>query len=146
MALVLGLNAKLYYKVGGVGAGGSWLELTNVKDVTLGLEKSEADVTTRASGGWRSQVGTLRDAPVSWSMLWDDGDTGFNVIKDTYLASPGVIGLRIYDKVSGNGLEADFDIFGFTRNEQLTDALTVDVTAKITHSPTATAPVWNVAS
>lgn len=142
MALVLGIDAKLYYKVGGVAAGGSWIELTNVKDVTLGLEKDEADVTTRGSGGFRAMVGTLRSAPVNFNMVWDTVDAGFIAIKNTFFASPGVIGLRIYDRTApGTGLEADFDIFGFTRNEELAEALSVDVVAKITRSDTA--PVWN---
>lgn len=36
---VFGLDAKLYYKVGGQGGGGSWNELDNAKDVTLSVEK-----------------------------------------------------------------------------------------------------------
>ena len=60
MAIKLGMEAKIYYKVGGQSGGGSWHELTNVRDVTLSLETGEADVTTRANLGWRATVGTLK--------------------------------------------------------------------------------------
>lgn len=53
MAIRLGMDAKLYYKTGGISGLGSWLPLGNTKDVTLNLETGEADVTTRANQGWR---------------------------------------------------------------------------------------------
>ena len=59
MALKLGMQAKLYVKVGGVAAVGPWSELGNVKDVTLSLETGEADVTTRANAGWRATIHAL---------------------------------------------------------------------------------------
>ena len=54
MAIVLGLNAKLLR--GAAGSTGS-TEVKNVKDLTLNLESGEADVTTRATGGWRASAG-----------------------------------------------------------------------------------------
>ena len=59
MAIVLGLNAKLLR--GAAGSTGS-TEVKNVKDLTLNLESGEADVTTRATGGWRATAGTLKEA------------------------------------------------------------------------------------
>lgn len=44
MATKLGMEAKLYYKIGGVAAGGAWNELDNARDVTLNMEAGEADV------------------------------------------------------------------------------------------------------
>ena len=71
MSEVIGLEAKLYYDASGMSETPTWTELTNVKDVTLNLEKADADVTTRASGGWRLRRGTLKDARVEWEMQWD---------------------------------------------------------------------------
>ena len=53
MAHVLSENAKLYYNSGSY-ASPTWVEICNVKDVTLSLEKDEVDVTTRCSGGLKS--------------------------------------------------------------------------------------------
>ena len=37
-------------------------EITNVKDLTVSLEKAEADASTHANNDWRATVGTLKDA------------------------------------------------------------------------------------
>jgi len=139
VAIKLGMEATLNYKVGGQGGAGAWLELTNTKDVTLSLEAGEADVTTRANDGWRAIVATLKEASVEFEMVWDTGDAGFDAIKDAYLAND-IIGFQILDGDSGEGLQADFMITSFSRSEALEEAIMVSVTAKVTYS--ATPPSW----
>jgi len=139
MAIKLGMEATLNYKVDGQDAAGAWLELTNTKDVTLSLEAGEADVTTRGNDGWRAIVATLKEASVEFEMVWDTGDAGFDAIKDAYLGN-AIIGLQILDGDSGEGLQADFMITSFSRAEALEEAITVSVTAKVTYS--ATPPSW----
>jgi len=139
MAIKLGMDAVLNFKSGGVGGAGSWTELANVKDVTLSLETGEADITTRANAGWRATVGTLKEASVEFEMVWDTADTGFTAIKDAFFNN-AVIGLQVLDGPAGEGLEADFSITNFSRSEQLEEALTVSVTAKVTYD--GTAPAW----
>jgi hypothetical protein len=142
MPIKLGMEAKLYYKVGGQGGAGSWVELTKLKDVTLSLEAGDADVTTRANNGWRATVATLKEATVEWEMVWDPTDVGFGAIKDAFLGND-VIGLQVLDDATGGageGLQADFMITNFSRNEALEEAITVSVSAKVTYS--ASAPTW----
>lgn len=141
MAIKLGMQAKLYFKTGGVGGGGAWTEMTNVKDVTLNLEAGEADVTTRANNGWRATIATLRDGSVEWEMVWDTADAGFTAIKNAYF-NGAIIGLSVMDGdiASGQGLQADFSITNFSRSEPLEEAMTVSVTAKPTYSTSA--PTW----
>jgi predicted secreted protein len=139
MSAKLGLDAKLYYKVGGQGGGGSWLELSNAKDVTLNLEKGEADVTTRANQGWRATIGTLKEANVDFEMVWDTSDAGFTAISDSYFDDT-IIGLQILDGAAGQGLQGDFSVTKFSRNEPLEGAITVSVTVKVTYSDTP--PTW----
>jgi len=139
MAIKLGMDAVLNFKSGGVGGAGSWTELANVKDVTLSLETGEADITTRANAGWRATVGTLKEASVEFEMVWDTADAGFTAIKDAFFNN-AVIGLQVLDGPVGSGLEADFSITNFSRSEQLEEALTVSITAKVTYD--GTAPSW----
>ncbi len=136
MAIKLGMEAKLYY-----GAAGSTptTELTNVKDVTLNLETGEADVTTRGNQGWRATVATLKNGSVEFEMIWDTGDAGFTAIREAYFNNTA-IALAILDGESGEGLDADFSITNFSRNEPLEEAITVSVTAKPTYSTRA--PAW----
>jgi len=139
MAVKLGMDAKLYY-----GAAGSTAstELVNVKDVTLNLETNEADVTTRGNQGWEATVATLKKGTVEWEMIWDTGDAGFAAIKNAYFNN-APIALAILDGDDGEGLDADFSITNFSRNEPLQEAITVSVTAKPTYATRA--PAWKEA-
>lgn len=131
---ILGMNAKLYQ---GTAAAvlGSLTELTKAKDVTLTLDKATADITTRGNAGWRAKTGTLKEASVTFDMIWKPGDAGFDAIKDAYLGNAG-IELAILDQdraTSGaQGLKGTFDITSFARNEALEEAITVSVTADLT--------------
>jgi len=143
MALKLGMAAKLFFKVGGVAAAGPWTELTNVKDVTLSLETGEADVTTRANAGWKATVATLKEGSVEFEMVWDSADVGFAAIKNAFFGNLA-IGLSIMDgdlaAAGSQGLQADFSITQFSREEPLEEAILVKIQAKVTYS--ATAPDW----
>lgn len=136
MAIRLGMEAKIYHGAAGTTATS---ELTNVKDVTLNLETGEADVTTRGNQGWRATVGTLKEGSVEFEMVWDSDDTGFTAIKNAYFNNTP-IALAILDHENGEGLDADFSITNFSRNEPLEEAITVSVTAKPTYSTRA--PAW----
>lgn len=139
MALKLGMEAELLYKVGGQDAGGSWIAIDNVRDVTLNLEASEADVTTRGNDGWRAIVAALKDATVEFEMVWDTADAAFTAIQEAFIDND-IIGFQVLDETGGQGLQADFMISNFSRSEPLEEAQTVSVTARPTYSTTA--PTW----
>ena len=139
MAIKLGMEARLYYGTAGATA---TTELINVKDVTLNLETGEADVTTRGNQGWRATVATLKSGTVEFEMIWDTGNAGFTAIKNAYFNNTS-IALAILDGPNGEGLDADFSITNFSRNEPLEEAITVSVTAKPTYSTRA--PAWKTA-
>ncbi|MCC7408659.1 MAG: hypothetical protein IT442_13980 [Phycisphaeraceae bacterium] len=126
-SFILGMNAKLYFGAAGTTAA---TEMTNVRNVTLTLEAGEADVTTRANQGWRATAPTLRECTCEFEMVWDPADAGFTAIKDAFLAA-GTVALKILDKAGGQGPDGDFSITSFSRGEQLEEAITVSVTAKL---------------
>jgi hypothetical protein len=136
MAIKLGLNAKLYYGPAGSPA---TTELGNCMDVTLNLEKGEADITTRGAQGWRQTVGTLKEGSVEFKMIWDPSEPGFTAIKNAYF-NDAPIALKILDSAGGSGLDADFSVTKLTREEPLENALTASVTVKPTYSTRA--PAW----
>ena len=143
MGQKLGMEAKLYYKTGGVAGQGQWTLLPNVKDVTLSLERGEADVTTRANGGWKATVGTLKDASVEFESVWDTEDAGFTALQEAFMNGTP-IGIAVMDgdiaTPGSQGLQADMAVTKFDRKEPLEEAITVSVTVKPTYS--ATAPAW----
>jgi len=142
MSTRLGMNAKLYRNTGDY-TSPTWTEVDNVKDLTLNLEKGEADVTTRANQGWRATVGTLKDASVEYQMVWDSGDADFVAVRTAFFSNQA-IEFAVMDgdinDTESQGLRATFDILSFTRNEALEEAITFDVTMKPTYA--ANAPQW----
>lgn len=142
MPAILGLDCKLYRNTGTYAAP-TWDEVTNCRDATLNMEKGEADVTTRANSGWRAVKGALKDASVDFSMVWSAGDADFEAFRDAFLNNT-LIDVAVMDgdiTVSGNqGLRAEMEVLGFTRNEALEEAVTVDVRIRPGYS--ANAPAW----
>lgn len=136
MATVLGLDAKLLR--GAAGATGA-TEVKNVKDLTLNLESGEADVTTRATKGWKATVAALKEASLEFGLLYDTEDTDFTAFQTAYFGNTP-IALFVTDG-DGHGLDADWSITGFSVEQPLEEALAVSVTAKPTASTRA--PVWS---
>lgn len=68
MAVVLGLDAILMRGTAGQTAA---TEVKNVKDLTLSMESGEADVTTRATSGWKASIATLKEASLEFGILYD---------------------------------------------------------------------------
>jgi hypothetical protein len=124
---ILGMNAKIYYGTAGTTAS---TELTNVRDVTITLEAGEADVTTRANSGWRATAPTLRECNLEFDMVWKTTDAGFTAVKTAFLNND-TIALLALSEAGGEGIDGDFSITNFSRNEALEEAITVSVTAKL---------------
>ena len=135
MAAVLGLNAKLFR--GEAGTQGAD-EVKNVKDLTLSLESGEADVTTRATEGWRASVATLKEASLEFGILYDTEDDDYNAFATAYFNNTP-LALFVTDG-AGTGLDADWTISSFSIEQPLEEALSVSVTAKPTASTRA--PKW----
>lgn len=135
MSVILGLNAKLFRGASGTQAKE---EMKNVKDLTLNLETGEADVTTRATEGWKASVATLKDASLEFGMLYDPTDPDLDAIQEAFLSNTP-LAFFITDG-DGTGLDADFSITNFSIEQPLEEAMSVSVTAK----PTATTrpPTW----
>jgi len=140
----LGLEGKIYINTGTVQTP-VWTEVCLAQDVTLSLEKSTADVTSRCASGWRQLLGTLREATPEFTILWDASDPGVQALKNTFFADNQPVEVLILDgdiSVSGKeGLRATMDVTNFTRNEELEEGMTVDVTLVVAPGTT---PAWVV--
>lgn len=170
----LGLDARLYYLPNASRTGANWttgtfaalkgdmLEMTNVRDLTLNLTKTTADITTRGSG-FREQAGVLKEATVTFGAVWDpsqlnDATDATNEFLKAFLNTHsldgelGLIMCAILDDEVGTtgaqGVFADFCVTGFTRNENLEEALMIDVelVASRSTNPVFTHPAWVVES
>ena len=147
MAHVLSQNAK-FYRNTGTYATPTWDLIGNVKDLTLSLEKDETDVTTRASGGWKEFVDGMKDATIEFGMLWDTGDADFTAIKDAFTGNTSIEVLVLDGLVAtagSQGLRVTCMVKSFTRNENLGEALMVDVSLRPVKNANA-APAWYTAT
>ncbi len=130
--IVLGLDAKLYRNEGTYEAP-SWVEMTNVKDLTLGVEMGEADVTSRAAEGWRQTEPTLADATIGFQMVWNTEDDDFDAVQESFFDREAIEYLALdgpVDEAGHKGLRATMKCFSFNRAENLEEALMVDVNLK----------------
>lgn len=130
---VLAESCVLYYNAGTY-AVPTWTAIENIKDVTLGLEGSAVDVSTRASGGWTENVQGLLSASISFNLLWNRGagDAAFTAIQSAFFNKTGIECLVLdgaYDATDGDsqGLRATMMVSTFGRNETLGEAVSVDV-------------------
>jgi hypothetical protein len=132
----IGLEMKLYRNTGTYESP-TWTEMTNVRDVTLNLEKGEADVTTRGSGGFRATKGTLKDASLEFESVYDPDDADYVALETAYF-NDTALDVAVADgdiAVSGTKyIRAEMEVFSFSRSEPLEEGVTVSVSMKPTYS------------
>ena len=142
MANVLGLNGHAYENTN-TWASPTWAEITNIRDLTINLEAADADVSSRAGGGFRQRVATLKDGSVSFQMVWDTTDARFTALQTAFFANTSVELAFMDGLINTNGsqgLHADFSVLNFSRSENLEEAMLADVTVAITQSNNT--PEW----
>ena len=126
----LGMKGKLFHGPGG-STGVPTNELGNVSDVTLTLDAAEADVTTRSNSGFRATVSGLKECSIEWTMMYKPGDAGFKAVREAWY-SGDPLHLAALTSATGEGPVGDFSVTGFSRSEPLEEAITYEVTCKLT--------------
>lgn len=136
---ILGKDGKLYYHATALTAGANSdyatklstaTELTNVQDVNTNLTKDTVELPSRANGGWKTKVGTLKDGTVTFSMLWKPGDANFEAFRDAYLDDDEIaVFVLDQDKATtgSQGIAGNFNVINFSRGEPIAGAMTADV-------------------
>lgn len=133
---ILGKDCKLYFKTALLAAAPDptgWTLLEICKDVRLGLDKDEADVTIRANSGWKSTKGTLRDASIEFEIRDDTTDPGYRAIRAAFMEDHEVAFLVLDGLVDGSasqGLASNMEVFKFERGEPLAGEATFSIVLK----------------
>ncbi len=144
-SFVLGYNAKLYRNTGTHGSP-TWVEMTNVKDLTLNMDLDEADVTTRGNAGWKANVATLLDGSIEFEMVYDPTDASFTAVQTAFFTRAAIEFAAMDGPIAttgSQGLKATCMVKQFSVEEKLAEALTVKVTIKPTYS--VNPPAWYTA-
>lgn len=146
MGAILGADCKLYRNTGTVNSP-TWDEVTIVRDLTLNLEKGEADATTRGAGGWEQILAGLKKASVDFEIVWDKASADFTAFKDAFFNGT-TVECAVLDGVANtngtSGLRSDMAVIAFNRNEQLQQAVNAGIKMRPGYS--STAPSWMIVS
>jgi len=122
MAVVAGLNCKLYRNTGTYGSP-TWNEIVNVRDVTLNQTSDSADASKRASA-FKINVATLKDLSCNFEMVYVSGDDDWTTLKTAYYGST-VIEFAVLNggsAVSGTlGVRFSAQVKDFTISQGLND-------------------------
>ena len=149
MAFVLGVNAKLHYLPDASGAREAWpasaagvtalnlVEIDTAKEVKLNLDRDKADVTTRADGGFKTTMTTLKGGTIGFKLVRDTLDTAFLYLQDAVdtrkrIAVACLDGAA--DTPGTQGLWADMKITKWSETQNADGVIEVDVELSLADS------------
>lgn len=129
----IGLECKAYRSATPLSStafdGATWVEMTNVRDVQLPLNKTRADFSKRGSKV-RLNRGALQEWPVNFQIIWDSTDAACQALLTSYLTN-APIALAFLDGdesvADSEGPAANWEVMEFGRNEPLEEGVMVDV-------------------
>jgi len=120
-------------------------EVKEVTSVTVTFEKSQIDLTSRSSAGWKVYKGGLKDLGVEFSLFYDPEDENFKAFQASYFDGTPLAVFIADDE--GNGVDGDFEVMNFSQPQELEESVKVSVTLKPTMAgQDGRVPAWVVAS
>lgn len=132
----LGIKGKLYRNAAiltsTTWSATGWDEIKRVKDVSVEIDKSEADATTRENDGWEQTVGVLKRSEFPFDLVYDPDDLDYQAVRDAFLDDTE-IALAVLDVTAGTaseGLVSNFSVLKFGRAEMHDDVMRVPVMVK----------------
>jgi len=133
---VLGMNCKLYRNTGSYGSP-TWSLVATVRDVTPTIEAAEADMTTRANGGWEAILPSLRKITIETEIPHKTTDTNYAALQAAFVAG-SVVELLFLDGLiatSGStGIRASYGITKWASAETLVDGKKTAITFRGAYS------------
>lgn len=135
MTIRMSLSGKLYRGTAGSSAA---TEVTTVGDAGLNIDWNEATIKNRSTPFELTELATGK-VEVTFKMDDDDADTHLSAI-NTAFETRAAIALKVLDKASGKGFDADFKIVSRKRSENIDEQIQYDFTAK--PCPSTRAPAF----
>ena len=83
MAKKIGYAAKLF---GGTAGTTASTEITHAKDVKVSVDIDIVDATDRSTGGWKDNLPALKDATLSFTLVYDSADTNYSTIRSNAMS------------------------------------------------------------
>lgn len=138
----LGKDGHCYRNTGTYGSP-TWNDCPGVQDLTLSDDHTEADVTRRASGGYRESMPTITDIEVSFSMPDDEDDldlAAFLAAAITKVPIEVWILDGVNTSIKSYGPRFTAYVFSQGREESLEGAVIYNF--KLKPGPAANPPAW----
>lgn len=124
MAKKIGYAAKLF---GGTAGTTANTEITHAKDVKVSVDIDIVDATDRSTGGWKDNLPALKDATLSFTLVYDSADTNYSTIRSN--AMSGTPYAFKPSNGNGGGLDADWTISKFEEDQSNGEAISAEVEA-----------------
>lgn len=141
---LIGADCKLYINSGTFDTP-VWDEVELVRDLQQQLEKGDAEVSHRGSGGWRIRIGTLKDGRLQFDIIWEPGNEEFDALQAGFNGNT-LVDLAAMDgdieTPGSQGLRAEMSVLSFSRSEQLDGVVMASVNAA--PGSIVNAPEWMV--
>lgn len=140
--LRVGVNQALFHNSGTYGTP-TWGEVTLAKNVKLSLQKSMAEMKTRAST-WISNLPAMKSVAIEFDLLADTSVAIFNTLRDAWI-NDTLVDLAVCDDAAIATSGADYFraqcyLRTFDVDQQLEEGETISVTADLAY--TSNAPAW----
>lgn len=136
MAINMSLDAKLYRGPAGSTAS---TEVNTCKDVSLKIKKGEAKISSRASR-WALVKGAMKEAEFDVEFNSDSTDLHLQALITAFVTDTP-LAFKIADKLSGQGLDADFEILEMDDEQKLEEGVVIKFIIKPTY--VSRYPAWN---
>lgn len=136
--VALGIKAKIYENTSGDFDAPTYSEIKNTKDRTLGLSKSESDVSISGGGGWGMVKGALKEVEVSFAMVNDLDDADVVKFFDAW-GNDTLLDLLVLDEVvtsaGRKGIHAFWEVLSIEFGQGDEDAQKLTITIKPGYAP-----------
>ena len=83
MSKKIGYAAKLF---GGTAGTTPSTEITHAKKVAVSVDIDVVDATDRSTGGWKDNLAALKDATLSFTLVYDSTDTNYSAIRSAAMS------------------------------------------------------------
>jgi len=144
--VLLGWQSKLYYSTGGIGTSPTWVEVPEVQDVKLGLDKKMTDVTIRGLAGTQAEKGALKVTSIEFKVPYIRNNAHIAALVAAYFSNAalgfGVADGDIATSATTNSYQAECEIskIDWPQDHDKNQELTITAVPTL---PSATAGVYN---
>ncbi|HAN97141.1 MAG TPA: hypothetical protein DCQ98_06780 [Planctomycetaceae bacterium] len=138
---IRGLDCKAYRNTG-TSETPTWDLIECIEDLSIGLDHSSEDVSTRGGGGWKQERLTLKEGSVDVGLLYDTEDDDFQELLDAYF-DESKIEVALMDgpiaTAGSQGLRATVQVKSMPLEQPLAGVVKASATLIITRGTT---PSW----